>query len=121
MVATKCDQAHQDDRDLMIHHLQTLFSSTLNRYEVEIGWFNVAAVKTTQSHPEKHQLFGLADGESKEQWIEAPTVPLEWPDRFTPGTYAFPEFKPRPISSLYVKAPDHLGLDYLASYILDLK
>jgi len=127
-VASKCDLVHEDDRDNLLMLLKELVGHLPEQHDgLEAEFFCASAVQSTSSDANTHSLVGIPeftqDGQptgpdASVRVVPVSQVPAHWPDRWSPGDFCFPDFKPKQFPGLKIRPPRQLGLDKVFSFVL---
>jgi predicted YcjX-like family ATPase len=126
-VASKCDLVHEEDRDHLLVLLKELVDNLPEKHDgVDYDFFCCSAVQSTVSDTRSHGLLGVpdlpgTDVSEGERLVTVSRVPSHWPDRWEPGDFCFPEFRPMKFPGLKTRPPKQLGLDKVFSYVLGSK
>ncbi len=127
-VAPKADLVHPEDRNRLKHLLRTMVERDARDLDgVKCGYFNVAAVRATESAPggeAKRLLLGstmldgaghaIDPGERQKYMVSA--LPDEWPHHWKPGDFVFPSVYPQ-IPPRKDRAPDQVGMDEVFNFL----
>jgi uncharacterized protein len=128
-VAPKLDLVHPKERD----HLQQLLKRFVgklanNLVGVQHEFFSVASVVSTKLFPgsdDTHDIVGIPYRDEQgrklqpgpEQRLRVPTIPAEWPTKWSYGQFVFPEVYPFPPTRKDA-APDQLQLDRVFNFLI---
>lgn len=128
-VAPKLDLVHPKERD----HLQQLLKRFVGKLAnnlagVQHDFFSVASVVSTRLFPnsdESHDIVGIPYRDEQgrklqpgpEQRLRVPTIPAEWPTKWSYGQFVFPEVYPFPPTRKDA-APDQLQLDRVFNFLI---
>jgi uncharacterized protein len=129
-VAPKADLVHPDDRDKVLYLLRRMVERAARDCTgLKFECFNVASVLSARERREggpramRGFLLRGPDGRVRppgdvEDHYTVSEPPTDWPLDWPADRYCFPEVYPR-VPARRDYPPDHLGLDALASFVIE--
>jgi predicted YcjX-like family ATPase len=129
-VAPKIDLVHPDDRDRVPHLLARMLARLAHDCTgLKHQFFNVSAVSSTRALPAEGDVRPMTgmllrgpDGRVQPRGAEmrytVSVPPHDWPQEWPADVYRFPEVYPR-VQVRRDYPPDHLGLDDLATFVIE--
>lgn len=92
-----------------------------NLPDVEFKWFVCSAIQSTRGGSAEGTLIGRLtknNPEKKEMEFSVPSIPVNWPEEWSPGEYSFSSVLPK-VSSNFQVPPKHIGLDRVFRFLIE--